>query len=216
MTWIWGTNRHICLKGHCFGITRLCRMMPNSDPKDTFVDPYLTLMTDSFSCTIFLQTLELKLLHFTLKYAANSRQPFCFWCHSLTLLWCWLATNLRDVHYNQSEAQDQSTRVRTSRSDQYSDPGQNPGFTCTFSSGLQEHISHIIAMKDKYGLLCSTWTIHIFLLYNLRVNRSAFKVCFLFRKGWWSGIGEGSKNMTCTDNGGACWCCSCCFVLFRG
>ena len=41
-------DRKICPKGHCFGITRLCRVMPNSDPRDRFVCPYLTLMIDSF------------------------------------------------------------------------------------------------------------------------------------------------------------------------
>ena len=34
-------------------------MMPNSDLRDRFVCPYLTLMIDSFSCTLFLPTLEL-------------------------------------------------------------------------------------------------------------------------------------------------------------
>ena len=28
-------------------------MMPNSDPRDRFVHPYLTHMIDSFSCTLF-------------------------------------------------------------------------------------------------------------------------------------------------------------------
>ena len=37
--------------GSRFGITRLRRMMPNSDPRDRFVDQYLKLMIDSFSCT---------------------------------------------------------------------------------------------------------------------------------------------------------------------
>ena len=40
-------------KGHCFGITMLCRVMPNSDPRDRFICPYLTLMIDSFSCILF-------------------------------------------------------------------------------------------------------------------------------------------------------------------
>ena len=35
--------------GSLFGITRQSLVMPNSDPWDRFVDPYLTLMTDSYS-----------------------------------------------------------------------------------------------------------------------------------------------------------------------
>ena len=49
----------MCPKGHCFGITRLCRVMSSSDPKDRFVHPYLPLMIDSFSCTLFVSALEL-------------------------------------------------------------------------------------------------------------------------------------------------------------
>ena len=41
----------ICPKGHCFGIMRLCQVMPNCDPRDRFVDQYLKLMIDFFSCT---------------------------------------------------------------------------------------------------------------------------------------------------------------------
>ena len=33
------------------GITRLCRVMPNCDLRDRFVDQYLKLIIDSFSCT---------------------------------------------------------------------------------------------------------------------------------------------------------------------
>ena len=35
--------------GSLFGITRQSLVMPNSDPWDRFVDPYLTLMTDSYN-----------------------------------------------------------------------------------------------------------------------------------------------------------------------
>ena len=35
------TDRQICPKGHCFGITRLCRVMPNSDTRDISVCPFL-------------------------------------------------------------------------------------------------------------------------------------------------------------------------------
>ena len=52
-------DKQICPKGHYFGITRLCRVMPNSDRRDRFVCPYLTLMIDSFSCTLFMPKLEL-------------------------------------------------------------------------------------------------------------------------------------------------------------
>ena len=34
-------------------------VIPNSDPRDIFVCPYLTLMIDSFSSTLLVQTLEL-------------------------------------------------------------------------------------------------------------------------------------------------------------
>ena len=34
-----------------FGITRLHRAMPNCDLRDRFVDQYIKLMIDSFSCT---------------------------------------------------------------------------------------------------------------------------------------------------------------------
>ena len=34
-------------------------MMPNSDPRDRFVCPYLTLMIDSFLAHFFMPTLEL-------------------------------------------------------------------------------------------------------------------------------------------------------------
>ena len=42
-------------------------MMPNSDPRDRCIPPYLTLIIDSFSCTLFVSTLELItiLRHFT-------------------------------------------------------------------------------------------------------------------------------------------------------
>ena len=40
-------------QGSLFGITRLCRVMPNSDPRDIFVHSCLTLKIDSFSCTLF-------------------------------------------------------------------------------------------------------------------------------------------------------------------
>ena len=53
-----GTDRQICYKGHCFGIKRLCRVMPNSDPRDIFIGPYLTLMIYLFTCTLFVPTLE--------------------------------------------------------------------------------------------------------------------------------------------------------------
>ena len=35
--------------GSLFGITRQSLVMPNSDPWDRFVDPYLSLMTDSYN-----------------------------------------------------------------------------------------------------------------------------------------------------------------------
>ena len=38
-------------QGSQFGITRLRRVMPNCDPRDRFVDQYLKLRIDSFSCT---------------------------------------------------------------------------------------------------------------------------------------------------------------------
>ena len=34
-------------------------MMPNNDPRDRFVCPYLTLMIDSFLAHVFVPTLEL-------------------------------------------------------------------------------------------------------------------------------------------------------------
>ena len=52
-------------------------MMPNSDPRDRFVHLYLTLLIDSFSCTLFCDN-PLINYNFTLEYAAHSRQPFCF------------------------------------------------------------------------------------------------------------------------------------------
>ena len=42
-----------------FGITRLCLEMPNSDPRDRFVGPYLKLMIDFFLAHFFVPTLEL-------------------------------------------------------------------------------------------------------------------------------------------------------------
>ena len=36
-------------QGSLFGITRQSLVMPNSDPWDRFVDPYFTLMTDSYN-----------------------------------------------------------------------------------------------------------------------------------------------------------------------
>ena len=39
-------------------VQRLCRVMPNSNPRDRFVFPYLTLMIDSFS-HFYVPTLEL-------------------------------------------------------------------------------------------------------------------------------------------------------------
>ena len=52
-------------------------MMSNSGPRDRFVCPYLTLMIDSFSCTLFVPTLDLITI-LPKKYAAHSRHPFCF------------------------------------------------------------------------------------------------------------------------------------------
>ena len=37
--------------GSPFGITRQSLVMPNSDPWDRFVHPYLTLMSDSYTLT---------------------------------------------------------------------------------------------------------------------------------------------------------------------
>ena len=65
-------------RGSLFGTTRLRRVMLNCvliDPRDRFVCPYLTLLTDRF---FFLHTFLCQRLNFTLKYAAHSRQPFCF------------------------------------------------------------------------------------------------------------------------------------------
>ena len=55
------------------------RVMPNSDPRDRFVCPYLTIiiMKDSFSCTLFCANAEL-ISNLPLKYTAHLRQPFCF------------------------------------------------------------------------------------------------------------------------------------------
>ena len=36
---------------HRLGVTRLRRVVLNSDPRDRFVDQFRTLMIDSFSCT---------------------------------------------------------------------------------------------------------------------------------------------------------------------
>ena len=47
LTWMSGTDRQICPKGHCFGITK-------QGPEGKIVDPYLTLMIDFFLCTLFL------------------------------------------------------------------------------------------------------------------------------------------------------------------
>ena len=38
-------------------------MMPNCDPRDRFVYPYLTQMMDSFSCTLFLARHNAAKLH---------------------------------------------------------------------------------------------------------------------------------------------------------
>ena len=43
--------------------------MPNSDPRDRFVCPYITQMIDSFSCTFLCQ--RLNLLQFYLKNAPH-------------------------------------------------------------------------------------------------------------------------------------------------
>ena len=51
-------DEQICPKGHCFGITRFCRVMPNRDPRDIFVHPYLTLMIDFFLAHFFVSMLE--------------------------------------------------------------------------------------------------------------------------------------------------------------
>ena len=48
-------------------------MMPNSDPRDRFVHPYLTLMIDSFSCTLFVSTLEFRFYLKVKKYKKTSR-----------------------------------------------------------------------------------------------------------------------------------------------
>ena len=45
--------------GHCFGFTNLCRVVPNSDQRNRCVCPYLTLMINYFSWTLFVQMFEL-------------------------------------------------------------------------------------------------------------------------------------------------------------
>ena len=74
----------------------------------------------------------------TLKNATHLHQPFCFWHHFLTLLCRALATENRDVRYNQCKAQVRTPGSEHQGQTSISDPDQNPELTCFFPSGMQE------------------------------------------------------------------------------
>ena len=102
-------------QGSLFGITRHCRVMPNSDPRDRFVDPYLSLMVDSFSCTLFCAKAWIN-YNFTLRYATHSRPPFFLTSFYGALVTCvsdhvtWRP--LQPILNTGPEHQDQNIRVR--------------------------------------------------------------------------------------------------------
>ena len=100
-------------------------MMPNSDPRDRFVCPYLTLMIDSFSCTLFLcqrlNTPHIHVSHFVLTSFSDAFVTFV--SDQVT------RRPLQPMFSTASEHQGQNS---------ISDPDQNLRFTCIFSSGMQE------------------------------------------------------------------------------
>ena len=103
--------------GHCFGIIRLCRVMPNSGPWDRFVHPYLTLMIgirDQVTTNIKHRVRTTGLEH--------------------------RGQNIR-IGYECTVRTDKSVPRITVLALPNSDPrDQNLGFTCIFTSGMLEHI----------------------------------------------------------------------------
>ena len=105
-------------QGSLFGITR---QRPNSDPRDIFVDPYLTLMIDSFSCTLFCAKAWINnQFYFKLRHRFTS--AILFWRHLIALLWRALASMLPVT----SITTNIKHRVRTSGSDYYFWPCSRP------------------------------------------------------------------------------------------
>ena len=90
-------------------------MMPDSDPRDRFVYPCLTLMIDSFSCTFLCQRLNslqfyLEILPLNTPLIQVSHLVLTSFADALVTS---LVTKLRDAHITGSEQQGQNTRVRT-------------------------------------------------------------------------------------------------------
>ena len=141
-------------QGSLFGITRLRRVMPNSDPRDRFVDLYLTLMIDSFSCTLFCAKACISL---TLKYAKHSCLPFCF----DIILWRSCDVRKRPC-YMTSITTNIKHRVKTPGSEHQgqtsiSDPDQNLGCICILSSGVQESTIPLLPISKIFkpqAILC--------------------------------------------------------------
>ena len=70
-------------------------MMPNCDPRDRFVDQYLTLVIDSFSCTHMGADIELNQIYLEIFCIQVSHFDF-----EVFVMPC-LTTKLHDVYNNQ-------------------------------------------------------------------------------------------------------------------
>ena len=86
-------------QGSQFGITWLCRVMLNCDPRDRFLDQYLTLMIDSFLAHLWV--LKLEFYQISLKIFRIHIGHFDFVSFSDIFVTSRLMARLHDIHYNQ-------------------------------------------------------------------------------------------------------------------
>ena len=144
MTWVWGTDRQICPKGHCFGITRLCRVMPKQW-HEGLVCRSVPHTNDRFFFlhTFFVQTLEL------ITFYLKRRRTFTPAILYFDVIF-WRSCDVRQrPSYVTSITTSVKHRVNTPGSEHQgqtniSDPDQKFGFTCIFFRHERSSYIHVI------------------------------------------------------------------------
>ena len=105
---------------------QICRSVPHTNDRFFFLHTFLCKSWNK--------------VEFYLKIPHIFTSTILFWRHFMALLWRSLVTKLGEVHFNQFKAQGRTPGSEHQGQTSISNPDQNLGFTCLFSSGVQEII----------------------------------------------------------------------------